>query len=291
MHTNATLTSGPNDGLHEIVWGAARASKDASDGVVGIVELRSEAGEATGGELGIEAEFAHHGERRVIASLEVRIRARHTPPSLDRTALLRKALERFGGTAVTNVCATLPSSESIDVTVSFGSKVPFWAENLLLPLTPGGEPDTVIVRDILGQLGTRFDQRADGFFAPRHELRSRVTVDQQVSAYRVARKAGLEAAIYTATLPCTHSIRFAEEGPDSPDASLDLVLSRGLTRAYVCTAADAQQMQTLLVDGLGVSFRNKEFEITNTFGESRASDTQSTRGLRWFAGKKRMPRL
>lgn len=291
MQTNATLTSGPNDGLHEIVWGANRASKQASDGVVGIVELRARAGEAIEGELGIEAEFAYAGERHVIASLEVRIRARHTPPSLDRAALLRKALERFGGTAVTNVCATLPSSESIDVTVSFGSKVPFLAENLLLPLSAGGEPDAAVVRDILGQLGIRFDQRADGFFAPRHELRGRMTIERQLGAYRAARKAGLEAAIYTATLPCTHSFRFAESGPDSPEASLDLVLSRGLTRAYVCTAADAQQMQSLLVDGLGVSFRNKEFEITNTFGESRASDAQTTRGLRWFAGKKRMPRL
>ena len=83
MQTNATLTSGPNDGLHEIVWGAARASKEASDGVVGIVELRADAGGATEGELGIEAEFAHAGERRVIASLEVRIRARHTPRSIS----------------------------------------------------------------------------------------------------------------------------------------------------------------------------------------------------------------
>jgi hypothetical protein len=291
MQTTATLTSGPSDGLNEIVWGAARASKGASDGVIGIVELRAPLGDSSDGELGIEAEFAHQGERRVIASLEVRCRASGTPATLDRDALLRKALERFGGTAVTNVSATLPSGEGVDMTVSFGSKIPFWAENLLLPVRPGGEPDAQVVREILGHLGAGFEQRAEGFFARRHEIRSRVTVERQIAAYRAARKAGLDTAIYAATLPCSHSVRFAESGPDSPKASLDLVLSRGLTRAYVCTAADAQQMQSLLVDSLGVSFRNKEFEITNTFGDGRATDVQSNRGLRWFAGKKRMPRL
>jgi hypothetical protein len=291
MQTNATLTSGSNDGLHEVVWGAVKASKDASDGVVGIVELRAPLGKGIDGELGIEAEFAHRGERRIIASLEVRCRATHVPSALDRDALLRKALERFGGTAVTNVCTTLPSSEGLDVTVSFGSKLPFWAENLLLPVNPGGEADAQIVRDILGHLGVGFVQRAEGFFARRRELRGRLTVENQVAAYRAARKAGLDAAIYAAKLPCTHSVRFAESGPDSPKASLDLVLSRGLTREYVCTASDAQQMQSLLVDTLGVSFRNKEFDVTNTFGDGRASEVQSSRGLRWFEGKKRMPRL
>jgi hypothetical protein len=291
MQTTATVTSGPSDGLNEIVWGAARASKDASDGIIGIVELHAPLGGDLDGELGIEAEFAHQGERRVIASLEVRCRTSGAPAALDRDALLRKSLERFGGTAVTNVSATLPSSEGLDVTVSFGSKIPFWAENLLLPVKPGGEPDARIVSEILEHLGVGFVQREDGFVARRRELRSRVTVEQQMAAYRAGRRAGLDVAIYAATLPCSHSVRFAESGPDSPKASLDLVLSRGLTRAYVCTAADAQQMQSILVDSLGVSFRNREFELTNTFGDGRASDVQSTRGLRWFAGKKRMPRL
>lgn len=291
MQTTATLTSGPSDGLNEIVWGAARVSKEASDGVIGIVELHAPLGDGIDGELGIEAEFAHQGERRVIASLEIRCRMSGAPAGLDRDALLRKVLERFGGTAVTNVSATLLSSEGMDVTVSFGSKIPFWAENLLLPVSPGGEPDAQVVRDILGHLGVGFEQRPEGFFARRHQLRGRVTVEQQIAAYRAARKAGLDAAIYAATLPCSHSVRFAESGPDSPEAPLDLVLSRGLTRAYVCTATDAQQMQSLLVDSLGVSFRNREFELTNTFGDGRASDVQSTRGLSWFAGKKRMPRL
>lgn len=291
MQTTSTVTSGPSDGLNEIVWGAARASKDASDGIIGIVELHAPLGGGLDGELGIEAEFAHQGERRVIASLEVRCRTSGAPAALDRNALLRKALERFGGTAVTNISATLPSSEGLDITVSFGSKIPFWAENLLLPIHPGGEPDARVVSEILGHLGVGFVQREDGFVARRRELRSRVTTEQQMAAYKAARKAGLDVAIYAATLPCSHSVRFAESGPDSPKASLDLVLSRGLTRAYVCTAADAQQMQSLLVDSLGVSFRNREFELTNTFGDGRASDVQSTRGLRWFAGKKRMPRL
>lgn len=291
MQTTATLTSGPDDGLHEIVLGAARASKEASEGAVGTVELRAHTHGGVDGEIGIEAEFAHRGERRVIASLEVRILAHATPQSLDRHALLRKALERFGGTAVTNVCAALPSGESIDATVSFGSKIPFWAENLLLPLKPGGEHDVRIVHDILEQLGIRFDSGPDGIVAPRHAIRSRMTVERQIAAYRVARAANLEAALYTATLPCTHSVRFAESGPDSAAASLDLVLSRGLSRAYTCTAADAQQMQHLVLDGLGISLKNTEFEITNTFGGTRASEGGQRRGLRYFEGRQRRPRL
>jgi hypothetical protein len=291
MQTNATLTSGPSDGLYEILLAAARASKDASDGVVGIVELRAPANGDVHGEIDIEAEFAHRGERRVIASLEVRVRAQRLPAALDRQALLQKALERFGGTAMTNVSATFPSGEGLDVTVSFGSKFPFLSENLLLPVAPAGEPEVTYTREALSALGVRFDERSEGFFAPRHSLRSRVTLKDQIAAYRALRKVGLETALYTATLPCTHSVRFAEAGPDTSDASLDLVLSRGLTRAYTCTNADAQQMQTLLVDSLGMSFRNVEYELTNTFGDARAAEAQTTRGLRWFAGKKRMPRL
>src|SRR5436190_4263090 len=102
MQTTATLKSGPDDGLHEIVLGAARASKQVSEGAVGTVELRAHAQGRLDGEIDIEAEFAHRGERQVIASLEVRIVAKHTPKDLDRSALLEKALERFGGTAVTN---------------------------------------------------------------------------------------------------------------------------------------------------------------------------------------------
>lgn len=291
MQTTSTMTSGPNDGLHEIVLGAARASKEASDGAVGTVELVAPTHGALEGELGIEAEFAHQGERRVIASLEVRVRAKRTPATLDRGTLLRKALERFGGTAVTNVSVTLPSGEGLDVTVSFSSRIPFFADNLLLPVKPAGEPDARALREILGALGVGFAERDEGFMAKRHELRSRITIETQIAAYRAARKAGLEAAIYTARLPCTHSVRFAEEGPDGPDASLDLVLSRGLTRAYTCTAADAKEIQTLVVDSLGLSFRNVEFDITNTFGGPHSEDAHPRRGLKWFEGKKRMPRL
>lgn len=290
MQTTATLTSGPNEGLHEIVLGAARVSKEVSEGAVGTVELRARARGHVDGEIDIEAEFAHRGERQVIASLEVRIRAKRVPKDLDRGGLLKKALERFGGTAVTNVCASLPSGESVDVTVSFGSKIPFWAENLLLPIKPGGDQDVRIAREILERLGVGFERGADGIFAPRHAIRSRMTVERQIGAYRAARSAGLEAALYTATIPCTHSVRFAESGPDTPEASLDLVLSRGLTRSYICTAADAQQMQTLVLDSLGVSFKNTEFEITNTFGSARSAESHP-RGLRYFEGKQRRPRL
>lgn len=290
MQTKSMLTSGPDDGLHEVVLGAARASKDASRGAVGIVELHALGDGQFDGEVTVEAEFAHQGERRVIASLELRVRARSTPATSDREALLREVLPRFGGTAVTNACATLPSGEGIDVTVSFGSKVPFWAENLLLPISPGGEPDMRVATEILERLGVRVEKSADGITVPRHQIRARMTVDQQVAAYRAARAAGLDAALYTATLPCTHSVRFAETGRD-PDGPLDLVLSRGLARSYVCTAEDAWEMQTLVQNRFGLSFRSTKFEITNTFGESRAAESHPTRGLSVFAGKKRRPRL
>jgi hypothetical protein len=291
MQTNATLTSGPNDGLHEVVLGAARASREASEGAVGIVELRARPNGHADRNVAIEAEFAHQGERRVIASLEVRVRMRKTASGVDRAALLRDVLVRFGGTALTNACVSLPSGESIDVTVSFGSKVPFWAENLLLPVSPGGERDARIATEILRSLGVHFDERDGNLIARRHQIRSRMTVDQQIAAYHAARSAGLEAALYTASLPCTHSVRFAESGRDGPEGSLDIALSRGLTRSYVCTASDAEQMQTLIEGRLGISFRNTKFDITNTFGDSRAAEAAPSRGLRYFAGKKRRPRL
>jgi hypothetical protein len=288
VQTTSTLRSQENDGLYEVVFAAARAAGEAAGGAVGILDLSARV--ASGVSLQIEADFAYDDGRRVLSSLETRTRAEPPAGTLDRTRLLADALAAFGGTALTNLSANVPSPaptssiDGLDVTVSFGSRLPMLAENLLLPIGDGSAPgDVRAFADVLDQLGVAHGGNgARPLTARRRQLRGSMTRERQIAAYRAARANGLDAALYAAAIPCTQSMRFAETGADGTPRTLDLVLSRGLTTSYTCTERDARDMERLLGAHFGIRFGATEFTLTHTFGDGRTVEEAPRRGLSWF---------
>lgn len=272
------MESGTKDGLYEVVLAAATQCAESEHRAVGRIELVTTSADSV---VSVEAEFAHQDGRRVIASLETRIVCH--PPSGERLALLRDALEHFGGTGLTNLVVTGPERDGLDITVSFGSRLPFLAENVLLP-SHAGTVEASAFEKALTLLGVSHAGSEGAFHIPRRQLRKPLTLDQQLAAYGALRGADLPAALYCSRIPCTQSVRIAEIGSrDDDDAQLDLTLSRGLTSSYVCTSRDAVEMQRLLSGHLGVSFGGRRFEWVHSFGGSPGPRTRPRRGLEWFA--------
>jgi hypothetical protein len=268
-----------------VLAGAGRAAASAG-GAVGIIELASvaEAGKLS---LVIEAEFGYHDGKRVMGSLEVRAKREGCRFGTGERALLRAALEGFGGEPVTNLWVGREAKELADVTVSFGSRFPFWAENIALFANALPVEDATRFSEIFTALGVSIHMRDGSIVVPRRQLRGRMTRERQIVSFEMARQGGYDAALYAAEVPCTQAMRFAENGPPN-DAALDLVLSRGLTPSYQCTSVDAKAMEALLVEHLGAQFSNREWSLTHTIGTS-GSDRPAPpeRRLKWFRREKR----
>jgi hypothetical protein len=281
LQTQATLRTGPSDGLYELVFAGAGAASAAAGGAVGIIELAS----APGGDeltLVIEAEFGYHDAKRVMGSLEVRAKRGGCRFGTGERALLRAALERFGGEPVTNLWVGQGAKELADVTVSFGSRFPFWSENIALFADALLPEDVRRLSEILTAFGVSIHSRDGSIGVPRHQLRGRMTKERQIASFEMARDGGYDAALYAAQVPCTQATRFAENGPPN-DCMLDLVLSRGLTPSYKCTSVDAKAMEALLVEHLDAQFSNREWTLTHTIGTSGSErPALPERGLKWF---------
>ena len=109
--------------------------------------------------------------------------------------LLRATLTRFGGKGVTNLWVGRGESELADVTVSFGARVPFWAETVALFADTMSREDIGRLTEIIGQLGVPVHESGNALVAPKRQLRARMTVDDQIAAYAAARAAGYDAAL------------------------------------------------------------------------------------------------
>lgn len=284
MQVTVPFRGGAEDGLHALLFAAARTCAAESSGAVGLLAL-SCAARGDEPELSVEAEFAHREGRRVLGAIEARARVARLPASFDREALLGDALSHFGGTRVTSLCVTRGAEELFDVTVSFGSRVPFLAENLLLAAAASSAGDLAERARLLAELGVRTRARGHVLVAPRRQWRRPMSLAMQVRAFVAARAARADAAIYASTLPCTQSTLVAERDTRGASTALDVVLSRGLTPSYASTAADATEMQTLLEARLGARFVAREWVLTHTFGEAPTGAHEvHHRGLSWFQG-------
>lgn len=278
VQSTGSIESGPSDGLYEVVLAAATQGAESESRAVGRIELVTTSADSV---VSVEAEFAHQDGRRVIGSLETRVIC-HLPPG-ERLALLRDALEQFGGTGLTNLVVTGPERDGMDVTVSFGSRLPFLAENLLLPSNPSTVESSAFEK-ALTLLGVSHTGSDGALRVPRRQLRKPLTLDQQLAAYGALRGADLSASLYSSRIPCTQAVRIFETGPPNDEAAqLDLTLSRGLSSSYVCTSRDAAEMQNLLSMHLGISFGARQFEFVHSYGRSSASTVRPRRGLEWFA--------
>jgi len=290
VQSSAPLESGPDDGLHAVILAAAATCEKRDGGALGRIELEAAVGaneDLREPHLSVDIDFAYQGERRVMAALEVRVITRQGSTRTDE--LFRSVLQSFGGTGLTNLVADRGTSEGFDVTVSFGSKIPFLSDNLLLPWDGADPRDVEAFSRALTALGIRHRISNNELRVPRRQLGGRVTADAQLAAYRLLREAGLDAALYASRIPCTQAARIEASGPDDATAVLDIALSRGLTSGYVCTARDADEMQALLSRHLGIHFSSRSFIVTHSFGGGPAGDGgPPRRGLRWFrnAGKR-----
>ncbi|HVU05196.1 MAG TPA: hypothetical protein VHE30_25785 [Polyangiaceae bacterium] len=286
MPNETTFQSGEKDGLHELVLGAA-ARLAERDGAVGLIALSADASTDRGPELRVEAEFAYRDGKRVLGGLEVRTKLAaeaFARSGVTRSAWLRDTLPAFGGTRVVNLWLGKAGTELLDVTVSFGSKIPFLADNVVLEEDPPSEDEAKRRETVLRALGVRVHREGRALSVPRRELRAPETLASELDAYEAARDAGYEAALYSAAVPCTQALRFAES--DTNGGAVDIVLSRGLTPSYTCTSADAKAMEKAL-SPLGVRFADRSWALEHSLGSDQPEREPKPRGLKWFQNPKR----
>jgi hypothetical protein len=268
---HAEFRSRSDDGLYQVVQGAATAVMGQDLDCPGVLEIQPQAQHDRSLRwLRIEATFAEGMSERLIAQLDVR--ARHHASELP-SGLLRDGLARFGGQAFTNLCigreaptSDGPGGDVLDLTVSFPSRFPFLADNLSLAGEPLSAGDRDLCRSVLVALGVRFREAQRGWRVPRWQLRRRLDLGSQLNAFEVAAKSQRRISMYSTGLPPSHSVRL-ERGfirwEGAVRSYVDVCLSRGLTALHATTVQEAQSMQGLLAGHLGVEFGGRDFQVAS----------------------------
>lgn len=283
---------------------AAAGSEHAPVGVLEISPLESEAGVgAVETPVTIEAGFAYQGARRVVQRLDVRAQT-----TLDRAAVLEvtsSALLRFGSQRYTNFvlgrapvepgaspeAARAGDHELLDVTVFFPSRFPWLARNLLLASEVSSE-ELAACTELCDALGVRWHLSQGLLDASRHQLRAPVTEARQLEAFRLMLDSGLRVTLYAARLPTTQSVRIEAIPADEQGARrIDVTLSRGLQGSTPVLSSDAEAMQRLFVQRLGVRFSGRSWRVLNAHADAedvRERPTAAPKGaLKWQALRRR----
>jgi hypothetical protein len=204
--------------------------------------------------LTLSAVLSQRNGRSSIDTLTMRARC---TDGLTGLAIADAALEQFGGTDYTSVSAWASDSgrraEPFEATVYFASRFPFLATNVVLPPSIALLEHVDAFCEILGDLGVRYRRDRSTFAAKGRQLRLPMRPVAQLAAYEAALDHGLGAALYTAALPVTQSMRI-EQGVDfrSNAVYVDCALSRGLSGGRGCTTADAAQLQVFAMRYLGI---------------------------------------
>lgn len=286
MESETSLTSTAGEGLYEILLHAARVSGEATKGAVGLLELELQAERRTPA-VGVEVEFAYQDGRRVIDELAVRVQ-RDVEDNWDDAAMLRDGLRKFGGTDFTNIdVLSADGTDALDASVSFGSFLPVLAENIALPLGWQSADDLAFYSSLLADLGVSHHVSGGALRVSRKQLRTKMTVDQQVNAFVHARSRERTVSLYTCTLPAKQAVRFSESmAHDGKPRRVDVVLSRGLSGGRVCSSEDARQMQGFAERHLSVIFSGGVWSVRNVFGQGPARDREPV-----FGGRNRKTRL
>ncbi|MFC1641104.1 hypothetical protein ACFL5O_00230 [Myxococcota bacterium] len=263
--------STPEDGLHEVVLGAAQAVMGQDLDSPGLLWIEPEGqSRRSSWWLGLEVTFAEAAATRTIAQLDVRVRKAVDELPAD---LVSEALAAFGGVAFTNLCvgprpqsAGPGSGDVLDVTVSFPSPFPFYASNTSLLASPLSGEDRATCRGVLRALGVAFTESSRGLAIRRWQLRGRMELALQLQAFQAAMRDRRRACIYAAVLPPCRSVRI-EYGLQRVDqeerVQVDLCLSQGLTSTLPATFADTSAMQELLERHLGMSLGGRTYRVNS----------------------------
>jgi hypothetical protein len=202
-----------------------------------------------------------------VQRLDVRVRTTRRAAMTDE--LLRAALTKFGGTAYTSFVLTRPNGEElVDLSLSFGSRVPWLASNTALFDAPAVAGDAEALRELFSCLGVRTRGSGPSMRVAPRQLRAVLTDDEQARAFRRSVERGFVTTLYASTLPARQAVR-VELGPDG---TLDLTLSRGLASEHGCTAADYRQLESFLREQLALDIGGKSWRLTNFHGDLAERD-------------------
>jgi hypothetical protein len=273
--------SAAEDGVYEIIHGAAAVVGELTSDVLYVLDLESSDEHCS---LGIEASFGMQQGRRVITRLGVLARD-STPASAVDEALLRDAVERFGGAGYVDLCVVPAGDPSRELDVSASASGPFgWLTELVL-LAPEaeGEPLRAAYRDVLRSLGLEPRERGSRLSLPRRRLSPPPDARQQALAFVTARRHGLSATLYSAVIPAIHALRVAESSSESL-----WYVGRGLSGGQPCTEADVRDVQRFVEERTGLSFGQRQWSIRATPADAApARETRQRRGVRftfWVKG-------
>jgi hypothetical protein len=213
--------------------------------------------------LGIEASFGLQLGRRVLTRIGVQVH--DSDPSGEMgEAMLRDAVERFGGVGFVNVCASPPAdaAHEIDVTVSAGSVR--WLSEITL-LSPSGEPSELraAYEEMLRALGLDARVRGGRLALPHRKLAAPPDARAQAAAFAVARRHALSVTLYSAAIPATRALRVAEisAGEDKPPAQRQWYLGMGLSGGVVCTEADVVALQRYVEERTHARFSGRRWSV------------------------------
>jgi hypothetical protein len=249
------VESAPDDGLLNVV----HAAMDAIHGPIGILDLELVTPAGQGPKVSIEAMPSASAATR-ISRLDLRVRSRESEIAEER---VRQALSLYGGTGYTSLTLSSSEHEVLDVTVSFESRLAFFAKNLVLEGDALSASERDAASDTLARLGVKRRGRA----GRASQWRRALTVDDQLAAYRVGTERALTVALYTSTLPASRSVRISH-APSSPDGwDVDFVLSHGLSQKEACSTADLSHMADFAIRHFSVSFGAQRWRIHNVHGE------------------------
>lgn len=279
---SATYLSADDEGLNEVVMGAARAAAGPEHEPVGILEIDEVHGQDAqdGLHLSIEAAFGFVDGHGVIQTLGVRGILASSGP--DMRSIVDRALARFGGSRVTSVCVaeTRGAAEICDVTVCFPAKIPLYAVNTALSKEGMTPAEQELCSEIFSILGVAWTAHGNAPSVARRQLRRLMTPQAQLEAFCAAADRGARVSLYASAVPATQSV-WVESGPGPRGRYLDVFVSRGLSSTTHCTAADSAEMQRFFSGQLGAEFGAKRWAVENSAGDAELPAPRPRRRLPW----------
>jgi hypothetical protein len=273
------LDASPDEGIYELVLRADRNAAGERHLPVTSVELEALGRDEPGPALQIEALFGLQGGRRIIAQLDVRMRCILAAGALE--PLLFATFERFGGTALTSLSLARKEGdrtvELCDLTLSFSSRLPFLANNLVLVGELASEDETRACQRALAVLGVPVRTLGNALRVTRWQLRKQPSAElQAASVVRAIEVPGVgEVGFYSASIPATQSAALKLVACGETEVTIDLWISKGLARQQAVTSTYCAALEEFLIERAAAVFRSRKWRVRAVVGEPYSGSTAS----------------
>jgi hypothetical protein len=260
----ARIESAADAGLLEVVRAAASAVSGPSHDPVGRLEITpvvESPGKGHLAQLHIEAVVSAHGVGWTVEQLDVRARWEQDAPLAAATLL--ELLQRFGTSDFVSLTVSDGSTELMDFTLSFTSKLPFVAANQLVAPPQLTIEQAALCTRILQCLGVRARADRGALDVRSHQLRARPRFAAVVDAFELAASSALSVVLYTSTIPATQAVRIAV-GPGATERrSLDICISLGFGGGQL-QSKRAKEVEELFHRALGLGFAGQGWQVNNS---------------------------